>query len=60
VAVKTAVNASISGNVSLKAQIGLGCALLELDEVGAAVKTSTDRLKGQVTVAGELSTELAG
>ena len=59
VAVKTAVNASLSGDASLKAQIGLGCALLELDEVGAAIKSSSDRLKGQVTVAGDLSTKLA-
>jgi hypothetical protein len=59
-AVSAAVDTAISGEASLKAQIGLGCALGQLEDVGQVITASTGRLNASVSVAAELSTELIG
>ncbi len=57
-AVHAAVSASLEGDLSLKAQIGLTCALTELDDVAGVVESATTKLQGRIKVAGELSSEL--
>jgi hypothetical protein len=57
-AVNDAVNVAIDGDASLKAQIGLGCALAELENVGRSINGATGRLQTQVTAAAALSGEL--
>jgi hypothetical protein len=59
-AVSAAVDTAISGEASLKAQIGLGCALGQLENVGKVITDSTARLNDSVSVAGDLSLTLIG
>lgn len=57
-AVKGAVQAGLSGNVSLRAKIGLGCAVTQLGSVADALKSATDKVSGSFTAAGKLKTAL--
>lgn len=59
-AVDAATEVALSGEASLKAQIGVGCALAEVPNVARAIDGSTTRLRNSVTVAADLSTELLG
>jgi hypothetical protein len=60
----TAINAAVEtvteGDASLKAQIGVGCALGEIGNVSTAINGARTRLQGRVAVAAELSSELLG
>jgi hypothetical protein len=57
-AVSGAVDAALKGDVSLRAKIGLGCALTQLDDVGDAVKGSSDKLAGSISASGKLTAAL--
>jgi len=59
-AVSAAVDVALEGDASLKAKIGLGCALGQLEDVGTAVNGATTRLRTRAAVATDLSTELLG
>jgi hypothetical protein len=54
-AVKTAVDTAVGGEANIRAQIGLGCALLALDDVEAALSESTSKLQGSVTAAASIT-----
>lgn len=55
-AVTGAVNASLDGDLSLKAAIGLGCALTELKVVPGVIGDATADLQASVSAAGQLTT----
>lgn len=57
-AVSGAINVALEGETSLKAKIGLGCALGAIPDVATAVSASTQRLQTRVTAAADLSTAL--
>jgi hypothetical protein len=59
-AVSAGVDAAIEGDASIKAQIGLGCALLELEAVGDALGGASTKLQASFTAATELSAALGG
>jgi hypothetical protein len=48
-AVKGAVDAAASGDLDLKASIGLGCALTELEDVGAALEGASTDIQASVS-----------
>jgi len=58
-AVKGAAEA-LKGDASLKVTVGVGCALLQLDEVGKAMKGSTQRLTASASAAGSLTGQFTG
>ena len=58
-ALTESINVALEGEASLKAKIGLGCAISALPEVGTAITASTQRLQTQVTAAASLSTALS-
>jgi modification target Cys-rich repeat protein len=45
---------------SLKAKVGVGCAVTELDNVGGVITTASNNLRGSVTAAGSLTAEITG
>lgn len=45
---------------SLKAKVGVGCAITELDNVGGVITSASNNLRASVTAAGGLSTVLSG
>jgi hypothetical protein len=45
---------------SLKAKVGVGCAITELDNVGGVITTASNNLRASVTAAAGLTTELSG
>jgi hypothetical protein len=54
-AVEASVDASLEGDLSLKAAIGLGCALDELPAVATVITEATENLEGSVSGAVELT-----
>lgn len=59
-AVTGAVETSLDGDVNLKAKIGLGCALTELDNVGAALASSRTKIQGSLSATAELTAAFGG
>ena len=59
-AVKGAVNTQLSGDVDLKASIGLGCALTELGSVAGVISSSTEKLQASASGAVMITTSIAG
>lgn len=53
-AVKSSFSLATKGKITVKETIGLGCALTQLDDVGEAVTTSSDRLTADLTSAADL------
>jgi hypothetical protein len=58
VAVTGAVNTALKGDVSLRAKVGLTCAITQLDDVGKAVKSSSDKLAGSISASGKVTAAL--
>jgi len=56
----TGVVMGIDVKASLKVDVGVGCALTELGNVGTALKKSTDSLTASASAAGELTTTFTG
>jgi hypothetical protein len=56
--VKAGVQAQIDAKPDAKSLIGLGCAVLELPNVGAALETSSKKLAASVKASAELTTAL--
>ena len=54
-AVMGSVEAAVSGKLSLKAAVGLDCALKELPKVGGLIEESTENLNDSVSGAVELT-----
>jgi hypothetical protein len=59
-AVQGAVNAQLEGDLDLKATIGLGCALGELDEVGAALSGAVSDIDASVSAVIFISGSVGG
>jgi hypothetical protein len=59
-AVSGAVDAALEGDVSLKAKVGLGCALTELDNVGAALSSATGKINASLSATAELTAAFGG
>ena len=49
-----------SGDLDLKASIGIGCAIGELDAVGAALGDATGSIQGSISAFGTVSTTVGG
>ena len=49
-----------SGDIELKASIGVGCALAELPKVATSIKVGTDKLTGSIAAAVKVSTAVGG
>lgn len=59
-AVQGAAEAIASGDVDLKASIGVGCALDELPNVSTTIQGSVSGLEGSLSAIGEITTSLGG
>jgi len=59
-AVSTGVNAAVSGDASLRAKIGLACAVTELGAVGDALSGATTKLEGSFTAATSITAVVGG
>jgi len=57
-AVQTAVKAQADAKPTLRVTIGLGCALTQLGDVGAAIEKSSSKLSGSVTASAKLTAAL--
>jgi hypothetical protein len=60
VAVRAAVMAALSGDVSVKAKFGLTCAAAQLDTVGDVLESSVGKIKGSINASAKLIAALQG
>ncbi|WP_434426796.1 hypothetical protein [Nannocystis pusilla] len=56
----TSVQADLAGDTSLRAKVGILCAVAELESVGTLIQSGSGALSGSVTAVGEISAALAG
>lgn len=59
-AVRGAVDAQLSGDLDIKATVGLGCALDELPKVAGIISAAAGRLQGQVTASASVVAAVGG
>ncbi len=59
-AVRGAIQTTLDGDLDLKASIGLGCALDELENVGTALSSAQTSLEGSVSAVAEISAVIGG
>ncbi|MDC0723289.1 hypothetical protein [Nannocystis bainbridge] len=56
----SSVQADFAGDLSLRASVGIVCAVAELESLGSLLQSGTGALSGSVSAVGEISAALAG